>query len=224
MKTNQNLTILILLFFFNLGFSQSNNGKIPFYAQPYYNSEPLTITIGKYKKELLTNNVNELKKVEQKIKKNINDTDIESLYILSIRLYDLKQKDDAFYWFQTAKSRARIFINMLDKEKIGGIGSIAFETKQFFNSCNQLVGVYINGYGFNDLEKCIAIYEKVQSEVKTIQSYKNVYPNINFIEDTNIENEKLKKEKELQEGITYVKENKAKIMQQRKDNGIQDKY
>jgi hypothetical protein len=223
MKSNRNLIIVTLLLFVNLGFSQ-NKGKIPFYALPYYNYQPLTITVGKYKKELLTNDVNQLKKLETKIKTDINNTDIESLYILSIRLYDLGQKDDAFYWFQTAKTRARIFINMLDKEKIGSIGSPAFETKQFFVSCNQLVGEYMNGYGFNDVDKGIAVFEKVKNEVKNIKSYKNVYKNISFIDDSNIEVEKAKKEKELTEGIEYFTKNKAEIKKKRIESGMQDKY
>jgi len=224
MKSERNLIILVFILITNLGFSQNDNGKIPFNALPYYNFEPLTITIGKYQKELLTNDLAELKKIEEKIKNDINNTDIESLYILSIRLYDLGEKDDAFYWFQTAKTRARIFINMLDKEKIGSIGSIAFEIKQFFVSCNQLVGEYMNGCGFNDFEKGLATYEKVKNEVKNIQSYKNVYKNISFIDDSNLETQKEKKEKELSDGIEYFKKNKEEIIKTRIENGIQGKY
>lgn len=224
MKSNQNLIILVIILFFNIGFSQNSKGKIPFYAIPYYNYEPLTITIGKYKNELLTNDVNQLKKIEAIIKADINNTDIESLYILSIRLYDLGKKDDAFYWFQTAKTRARIFINMLDREKIGSIGSLAFETKQFFVSCNQSVGEYLNGYGFNDIDKGIAVFERVRDEVKSIKSYKYVYQNISFIDDSNIELEKSKKETELNEGIDYFTKNKDEIKKKRIESGIQDKY
>jgi hypothetical protein len=88
-----NATICFLLFaFFSLcritTNGQATKGHIPFYAEPYYNYSPLKITIGKYKKELLTNNVSELIIVANKIKADINNTDIESLYFLSIRLYD----------------------------------------------------------------------------------------------------------------------------------------
>lgn len=224
MKSKRSLIILVFILVTSLGFSQSDNGKIPFYALPYYNFEPLTITIGKYQKELLTNNIAELKKIEEKIKNDLNNTDIESLYILSIRLYDLGEKDDAFYWFQTAKTRARIFINMLDKEKMGSIGSVPFELKQFFVSCNQLVGEYMNGCGFNDFDKGLATYEKVKNEVKNIESYKNVYKNISFIDDSNLETQKEKKEKELSDGIEYLKKNKEEIIKTRIENGIQGKY
>jgi hypothetical protein len=224
MKSSRNLIVLAFLLFLNIVFSQNSKGKIPFYAIPYYNFEPLTITIGNYKTDLLTNDINQLKKVEEKIKADINNTDIESLYILSIRLYDLGQKDDAFYWFQTAKTRARIFINMLDQEKIGSIGSVAFETKQFFISCNQIVGEYLNGYGFNDLDKGIAVFERVKDEVKSIKSFKNIYKSISFINDSNIEIEKSKKEQELSEGVAYFIKNKEEIKKKRIESGIQDKY
>lgn len=203
---------------------QTIKGHIPFYAEPYYNYDPLKITIGKYKKELLTNDTTELISLASKIKADINSTDIESLYFLSIRLYDLGKKDDAFYWFQTAKSRARIFMNTLDPKKIGSIGDETFELKQFFVTCNQLVGEYLNGYGLNDFDKGIAVFEKVKNEVKNIQSYKNVYPNIQFLDDKTVEKEKANKEDELEKTIDYLKTHKEEIKKQRIENGIQDKY
>lgn len=203
---------------------QTTKGHIPFYAEPYYNYDPLKITIGKYKKELLTNDTTELISLASKIKADINSTDIESLYFLSIRLYDLGKKDDAFYWFQTAKSRARIFMNTLDPKKIGSIGDETFELKQFFVTCNQLVGEYLNGYGLNDFDKGIAVFEKVKNEVKNIQSYKNVYPNIQFLDDKTVEKEKANKEDELEKTIDYLKTHKEEIKKQRIENGIQDKY
>jgi hypothetical protein len=203
---------------------QGTEGHIPFYAEPYYNYDPLKITIGKYKKELLTNDTSKLTILANNIKADINNTDIESLYFLSIRLYDLGKKDDAFYWFQTAKSRARIFMNMLDPKKIGSIGDETFELKQLFIAFNQIVGEYLNGYGFNDIDKGLAVFEKVKSEVKDIQSYKDVYKKVRFLDDKNLETEKANKEKELAQTIDYVKTNREEIKKQRIDNGIQDKY
>jgi len=225
LKTKISIThIIILIFVCSFGYGQNINTRIPFYALPYYNYNPLTITIGKYQKELLTDNLSELETLETKIKSDINNTDIASLYILSTRLYDLGKKDDAFYWFMTAQTRARIFMNMIDKEKMGSIGSEAFELKQLFNSFNRLVGEYMNGYGFNDVEKGLEVYKKVKSEVKNIQSYKVVYKNVVFVDEKNLELEKTKKEEDLAEGIEYIEKNKDKIKQQRIDNGTQDKY
>jgi hypothetical protein len=184
---------------------QGTKGQIPFYALPYYNFNPLTITIGKYKKELLTSDTSELITLANKIKADLNNTDVESLYFLSIRLYDLGKKDEAFYWFQTAKSRARIFINMLDPEKLGSIGSPGFELKQLFIGINATVGEYMNGYGFNDFDKGTAVFEKVKSEVKNIQSYKDIYKEVAFLDDSNLEKEKKSKEEDLAKTIDYLR-------------------
>jgi len=220
----KSIATILFIFLTITVFGQNIQNRIPFYALPYYNFDPLTITIGQYQKELVSNNISDIETIESNILKNINKTNVETLYFLSIRLFDLGKKDDAFYWFMTAQTRARIFANMLDKEKIGSIGSKAFELKQLFVSLNRLVGEYMNGYGFNDIEKGIEVYKKVKSEVKDIQSYKSVYPEISFLDDKNLETEKSKKERDLQEGITYITENKELIKKSRVENGIQDKY
>lgn len=223
-RKNSILLLIIFILISSFGYAQSKNGRIPFYALPYYNYEPLTIAIGKYQKELLSNDISELEELETKIKNDLNNTDIASLYILSVRLYDLGKKDDAFYWFMTAQARARIFMNMLDKRRMGGIGSEAFELKQLFNSFNQLIGEYMNGYGFNDVDKGLAVYIKVKAEVKNIQSYKDIYKKVIFVDEKNLEIEKTNKENDLAEGIEYITNNKDKIKQQRIENGTQDKY
>ncbi len=218
---------ILLLSFTLLGTTsngQSTKGHIPFYAVPYYNFDPLSITIGKYKNELLTNDTVALTVLADRIKADINNTDIESLFFLSIRLYDLGKKDDAFYWFHTAKSRAIVFIDMLDPKKIGSIGDKPFELKQFFITTSQLVGEYLNGYGFNDIDKGIAVIEKVKSEIKNIQSYKVVYKDIHFLNDNKLENERTEGEERLTKLIDYTKSHKEEIQKQRIDNGTQDKY
>ena len=224
-KTVINLSLFVLFTFNAITTSgQGTIGHIPFYAEPYYNYDPLKITIGKYKNELLTNDTTKLMILANKIKADINNTDIESLYFLSVRLYDLGKKDDAFYWFQTAKSRARIFMNMLEPKKIGSIGYETFELKQLFITLNQIVGEYLNGYGFNDIDKGLAVFEKVKSEVKDIQSYKDVYKKVRFIDDKNLEIEKANKEKDFAQTTDYIKTHKEEIKKQRIDNGTQDKY
>lgn len=224
-KLIYNLSIFIsIVFSCTITNAQDTKGHIPLEALPYYTYNPLTINIGKYKAELLTNDTAELSKLANKIKLDINNTDIESLYFLSIRLYDLGKKDDAFYWFQTAKARHRIFVNMLDKNKIRGIGTAAFELKALFIAINQLVGPYMNGYGMNDIEKGISVLEKVKSEVKDIQSYINIYKDVDFIDESNLEKEKVNKEADLASTIEYVKSHKAEIKKQRIENGTQDKY
>src|ERR1700728_1762466 len=180
-------TLCILSIFYATAIQgQATKAPIPFYALPYYNYKSLTITIGKYKNELLTGDSAALNRLAATIKADINNTDIESLYFLSIRLYDMGKKDAAFYWFQTAKARARVFITMLDPAKTGGIGAPAFEREQLFGAINEIVGEYLNGYGFNDVDKCLAVFIRVRSEVNNIGSYKAVYKQVVFLDDAKL--------------------------------------
>jgi hypothetical protein len=217
------LTILVMMFNDSIG-QELDNGQIPFYAEPYYNYKPLKISVGRYSELLKTNDPTELIRVSEQIKADIDNINIETLYVMSVRLYDLGKKDEAFYWFQTAKLRARIFIEMLDPKKIGGIGSEAFEHKQLFGTFNQLAGGYINGYGFNDVEKGVTTMEVIRNEIKNIKSYKEVYKKVKFVSDSDLEGIKEKKEKELEEMIAYSRANKEEIKKKRIEAGIQDKY
>lgn len=208
----------------NMYAQELDNGQIPFYAEPYYRYKPLKVNIGKYSDELRTSDTAELMALVNTIQNNIDSVSIEALYILSLRLYDLGKKDESFYWFHTAKTRAKIFSDMLDPKWIGTIGSVAFERKQLFISFNQTVGIYINGYGFNDVEKGAATIEKIKNEVKLINSYKDVYKTMLFLPDTSIIAIKEKKEKELEESVVYYRAHKDELKKKRIEAGIQDKY
>lgn len=225
MNKTKILLFTLLTLFFNRFYSQElDNGHIPFYAVPYYSYKPLKVNVGKYNDQLETNDTTQLLNLSNQIKTNINNVNIETLFVLSIRLYDLGKKDEAFYWFQTAKTRARVFIDMLDPKKVGSIGSEAFELKQLFSTFSQLVGGYINGYGFNDIEKGANVLEVIKSEIKLIQSYKEVYKKIKFLPEANLEEVKQKTEKKLEESIIYFRANKDDLKKQRIEAGIQDKY
>ncbi|MDP4220056.1 MAG: hypothetical protein Q8916_13105 [Bacteroidota bacterium] len=213
----------VLMLVFSTASAQDIKGRLPFYAVPYYNSDPLTISIGKYKTELLTEDTTKILALANKIKADLNNTDIESLLFLSLRLYDLGKKDESFYWFHTAKARAIVFIDMLDTAYVGGIGSQAFELKTFFGTFSQLVGGYINAHGFNDFDRGVAVFEKVKGEIKNIGSFKNLYPNIHFLDDNKLEEEKMVTEENLGKAITYFKANKEELMKKRIGRGIQGK-
>ncbi len=172
----------------------------------------------------MTSDTAALNRVAATIKADINNCDVESLYFLSIRLYDVGEKDAAFYWFHTAKARARVFVTMLDPAKTGRMGAPAFERETLFGAIDESVGEYLNGYGFNDLNKCIAVIGRVRSEVKDIRSYKTVYKQFVFRDDANLEPAKAETSADLGKLIAYIKANKASIRADRIKNGIQDKY
>ena len=157
------------------------------------------------------------------IKKEINTINIETLYVLSIRLYDLGKKYEAVYWFYNAQMRARVFMDSLDPNKIGSIGSTAFELKHAFLSFNELAGTYINGHAFGDIDKLIKVLNKVLEE-NTEYNPSKVYPKVKFLSKRKMK--KIQKDyiDGLKEMIDYVVNNKEEIYRLRKENGIEGKY
>jgi hypothetical protein len=59
---------------------------------------------------------------------------------------------------------------MIDQEKMGSIGNAGFELFQAQNAFQQLVGPYINGYAFGDIDQLIPIVDEFREKEK-------LYPN-----------------------------------------------
>ena len=66
--TSSTIVLLLFTLLWTTSNGQSTKGHIPFYAVPYYNFDPLSITIGKYKNELLTNDTAALTVLADRIK------------------------------------------------------------------------------------------------------------------------------------------------------------
>src|SRR5438128_7703359 len=146
------------------------------------------------------------------------------MYVAAIRLYDLGFRKEAIYWFYSAQYRGRLLATLIDREKMGSIGDSGFEFVQAANAFQQLVGPYINGYAFGDIDQLVPIIERVQKEGRTIPELTKIYPGVVF---------KPKSEwdagnKGLNEGLTKLlitlKNEKASIKQQRVERGMEAKF
>jgi hypothetical protein len=107
---------------------------------------------------------------------------------------------------------------------MGTIGSPGFELFQAQNAFQQLVGPYINGYAFGDIDQLVPIIEKVQKEGKTVPDLTKIYPRVTFKPKSEWE----AGNKGLNEGMTklliMLKNQKASIKQQRKEHGMETKF
>jgi len=214
---------LISLLTFGCSNSSKSNQVIGIYVTPYYNSQPLTINVGEYSRELKTSNPKTLSKLADKIHKKIDEVNIETLYVLAIRLYDAGEKDEAAYWFYTAQFRKNIFGKMQDGEK-GGFGSPAFEIPHALQSFNDLSGTWINGYVAGNPENWEQIVRRTMNEGSQMGYIQHAYPSLQF----KSEEEQATFVKEfvdfLEGRCQWILENKDEILRQRKENGIEGKY
>src|SRR5438477_11978608 len=202
----------------------NNPARIEIYVTPYYNSEGPAINVGPFSKGLAANSEPEFVATISKMMQSWDNLSFTEMYVAAIRLYDLGFRKEAIYWFYSAQYRGRLLATLVDRDKMGSIGDPGFELVQAANAFQQLVGPYINGYAFGDIDQLVPIIEKVQREGKIVPDLTKIYPRVAF---------KPKSEwdagnKALNEGMTKLlmtlKNETASIKQQRIERGMEAKF
>ena len=198
--------------------------RIEIYVTPYYNSKGPAIDVGPFSSGLAAKSEPEFVATISKMKQSWATLNFAEVYVAAIRLYDLGFRKDSIYWFYSAQYRGRLFASLIDRDKMGSMGDPGFELFQAQNAFQQLVGPYINGYAFGDIDQLIPIIERVQKEGKVVPDLTKIYPRATF---------KPKSEwdagnKGLNDGLTKLlmtlKAQKASIKQQRIEHGMEAKF
>ena len=197
---------------------------IEVYVTPFYNTKGPAIDVGPFSNGLASKNEAEFVATIVKMKKSWDTLNFPEMYVAAIRLYDLGFRNRSIYWFYSAQYRGRLLASLIDRDKMGSIGDPGFELFQAQNAFQQLVGPYINGYAFGDIDQLVPIIERVQREGRIVSDLTKIYPRVAF---------KPKSEwdagnKGLNEGLTKLlvtlKNEKASIKQQRTEHGMEAKF
>jgi hypothetical protein len=225
MKLNRiPLLVFIVCVGIAVGQTITDPAHIDVYVTPYYNSKGPTIEVGGFSRGLAAKNESDFVATIAKMKKSWDTLNFPETYVAAIRLYDLGFRKESIYWFYSAQYRGRLFATLIDREKMGSMGAPGFELFQAQNAFQQLVGPYINGYAFSDIDQLVPIIERVQKEGQTVPDLTKIYPRVAF---------KPKAEwdagnKGLNEGLTKMlvtlKNEKASIKQQRIERGMETKF
>jgi hypothetical protein len=220
--------IALLAFVSCIGLATSQTitdpAHIDVYVTPFYNSKGPTIDVGPYSNGLAAKNEGEFVATIQRMKKSWDTLNFPEAYAAAIRLYDLGFRKESIYWFYSAQYRGRLFASLIDREKMGSMGAPGFELFQAQNAFQQLVGPYINGYAFGDIDQLVPIIERVQKEGKAVPDLTKIYPRVAF----KPKSEWHAANKALNEGLTTLlitlKNEKASIKQQRIERGMESKF
>ena len=225
---NRNLPALLAIVLFGCVMAAAQTitdpAHIEIYVTPYYNPKGPAVDVGPFSNGLAAKSESEFLATISKMKSSWETLNFPEVYVASIRLYDLGFRKESIYWFYSAQYRGRLFATLIDQEKMGSIGNPGFELFQAQNAFQQLVGPYINGYAFGNIDQLIPIIERVQKEGKAVPDLTKIYPRVAF---------KPKSEwdagnKGLNEGLTKLlmtlKNEKASIKQQRIERGMEAKF
>jgi hypothetical protein len=218
------ILVVVVCSGFVAGQTITDPARIDVYITPYYNSKGPVVEVGPFSSGLAAKSEPEFLATISKMKQSWDSLTFPEVYVAAIRLYDLGFRKESIYWFYSAQYRGRLLATLIDQEKMGSIGSTGFELFEAQNAFQQLVGPYINGYAFGNIDQLIPIIERVQREGKVVPDLTRIYPGVAF---------KPKPEwdvgnKGLNEGLTKLlitlKNEKANIKQQRIERGMETKF
>ena len=228
-EMNRNFPVLLVIAVFGCaglaaGQTIKEPAHIEIYVTPYYNSKGPVIDVGPFTSGLTAKSESEFVATISKMKESWATLNFPETYVAAIRLYDLGFRKESIYWFYSAQYRGRLLATLIDQEKMGSIGNAGFELFQAQNAFQQLVGPYINGYAFGDIDQLVPIIERVQREGKAVPDLTRIYPGVTF---------KPKSEwdagnKRLNDGLTKLvvtlSNEKASIKKQRIEHGMEAKF
>jgi hypothetical protein len=220
------IALLVFIGCAGLAVGQTINdpAHIEVYVTPFYNSKGPAIEVGPFSSGLAAKNESEFVATIAKMKKSWDTLNFAETYVAAIRLYDLGFRKESIYWFYSAQYRGRLFASLIDRDKMGSIGDPGFELFQAQNAFQQLVGPYINGYAFGDIDQLVPIIERVQREGKTVPDLTKIYFRVAFKPRSEWE----AANRGLNEGLTKLlvtlKNEKASIKKQRIEHGMEAKF
>jgi hypothetical protein len=229
LEMKRNLPALLVVVFLGYavvaaGQSINDPARIEVYVTPYYNSKGPTIKVGPFSKGLGANTEPEFVATIARMKQSWDTLSFPETYVAAIRLYDLGFRKEAIYWFYSAQYRGRLLATLVDRDKMGSIGDPGFELVQAANAFQQLVGPYVNGYAFGDIDQLVPIIEKVQVEGKKLPDMNKIYPGVTFKNRSEWETDNKGLNEGLGKLVEAVREQKASIKQQRIERGMEAKF
>jgi hypothetical protein len=207
-----------------VGQAITDPAHIGVYVTPYYNSKGPAVDVGPFSNGLAAKSESDFLAAISKMKQSWDTLNFPETYVAAIRLYDLGFRKESIYWFYSAQYRGRLFATLIDQNKMGSIGSAGFELFHAQNAFQQLVGPYINGYAFGDIDQLIPIIERVQREGRVVPDLTKIYPRVTFEPKSEWDSGN----KGLNDGLTKLlvtlKNEKVNIKQQRIERGMEAEF
>ena len=153
-----------------IGQTITDSAHIEVYITPYYNSKGPAIDVGPFSSGLAAKNQAEFIATIAKMNKSWDTLNFAEAYVGAIRLYDLGFRKESIYWFYSAQYRGRLFASMIDRDKMGSMGNPGFELFQAQNAFQTLVGPYINGYAFGDIDQLAQLLREFREKERLYQT------------------------------------------------------
>jgi hypothetical protein len=202
---------------------------IPVYVEPFYSgpkspgSAPERVkTHPAFDGKMMSTKKEDILAVRDAILKDNGTVTPMTLFTLSARLFDVGEKEEAVFWFYAARDRYRIVEAVGDQQVLA-------QAIEASNAFNQLMGPFINGYAFCNIDKQVESLKRA-AEWTANNPYKALL--MPQIPSPHADREKVMKEKaadrmaQALKNEAYFKDQKKRdeLAEGRKKNSMTEKY
>ena len=157
---------------------------LPVYVLPYYNSKGLQISVGKFSRELKSADSESILRVVEQMTKEWQTLTLEQMHVAAIRLFDLGHRDEAVYWFHSAKLRFRLIHAALKKDEKGNISKYAEAHLRGLGAFILLSGQFINRYAFRFPARLTKTLNRILKSSGKVPALTKIYPQHEYVEES----------------------------------------
>lgn len=202
---------------------------LPIYVTPYYSgpkaagAPPEEVAVGRqFDAGLRSTQKGDVLAIRDMIVRDNALVTPMTLFVLSARLFDAGEKQEAVFWFYAARDRYRI------TQAVGDPGVLA-TALDACNAFNTLMGPFINGYAFCNIDQQIktlkaAAQWTAKNPYKTLLNPKLPSPHADREKAIGVAAQKRMDEALKSEEYLRDPKKRAEIVEGRKKNGMDEKY
>lgn len=159
-----------------------NEGPMPVYVTPYYDSKGPMIHTGKFDRELLAVDSQSMDALLEDMEVVWSSLPVETMFVTAIRLYDNNRNKDAAFWLFAALIRARLFESVAIGTDVLQLSSPSFRRRSAHVSFARLAGSFIVRRFSSDREGMESMIERAIARSRVPPDFTAMYPKIEFIE------------------------------------------
>ncbi|MBC8291184.1 MAG: ankyrin repeat domain-containing protein [Planctomycetes bacterium] len=109
---------------------------------------------------------------------------LEQMHVTAIRLFDLGHRDEAVYWFHSARLRFRLIHAALKKDEKGNISKYAEAHLRGLGAFSLLSGQFINRYAFRFPARLTKTLNRIIKSSEKLPALTKIYPQHEFVEES----------------------------------------
>ena len=192
---------------------------------PYYVHTEHRAEIGEYSEGLSAMDRNVLLKTVEKMDKDWRNLPASAMYVAALRLFEIGERDRALYWYQGARYRADLMLELLDSSSgMNRMGSEAYTLSRAHTAFFTALRPHSGGHGLCDIRKYEEAIQRAVLQKDTLPNMSEIYPEVAFLPEEQWQSEAEKVKARFEARLKNTVDNYDRIVGHRKASGVHERY